>query len=122
MQDLKVVGKATKRQDLLGKVTGVTKFGADVNPFGQLYAAVYRSPIPHGTIKRIDTSRAAAMNGVRAIVTGEDAPYRFGRFIFDQPFLALGKVRYMGEPVAAVAADTLEIAREAGRLDSEDEA
>ena len=80
---------------------------------GQLYGAVLHSPHPHARILRVDTAAAKAVPGVRAVITGEDFPTLYGSFIADQPILATGKVRYQGEPVAAVAADTEEIAREA---------
>ena len=83
---------------------------------GQLYAAVARSPYPHARILQINTQEAAALSGVRAVITGADCPTLFGSFIADQPIVAREKVRYQGEPVAAVAADTQEIAREAARL------
>lgn len=116
MENLKVIGKPVIRKDVLDKVTGATEYAADLFIPKQLYAAVFRSPVPHARIKKVDTAKAAAYPGVRSVVTGEDAPYSYGRFIKDQSFLARGKVRFLGEPVAAVAADTLEIALEAVRL------
>ncbi len=116
MRILNIVGKPVMRKDVLDKVTGTTEYAADIHVPKQLYAAVYRSPVPHGRIITVDTTKAVDLPGVRAVVTGEDAPYSYGRFIQDQTFLAVKKVRYYGEPVAAVAADTLEIALEAARL------
>ena len=116
MDAYKVIGKPVVRKDVLAKVTGAQEYIADMDLPKQLHAAVYRSPLPHARILKIDTSRARAYPGVRAVVTGEDAPYYYGRFFKDQTFLALDRVRYMGEPVAAVAADTREIAWEAARL------
>ncbi len=100
----------------IAKVTGTAQYGSDVDLPGQLYAAVARSPYPHARILQINTQEAAALSGVRAVITGADCPTLFGSFIADQPIVAREKVRYQGEPVAAVAADTQEIAREAARL------
>jgi CO/xanthine dehydrogenase Mo-binding subunit len=116
MSEFKLIGSTVPRRDIIEKVTGTAEYVGDMNIPGQLYAAVLRSPIPHGNIIRIDCSRASSYKGVRAVVTGKDAPFYYGRFVKDQPFLAIDRVRYEGEPVAAVAADTLEIALEAVRL------
>jgi CO/xanthine dehydrogenase Mo-binding subunit len=90
------------------KVTGAARFTFDVTFPGMLHAKVLRSPHPHARIVAIDTSRAEALAGVVAIVTGADAiklpdPY-YGVAIRDQPVLAIDKVRYVGDMVAAVAA------------------
>ena len=75
---------------------------------GMLHAKIYRSTIPHGRIRGIDTDAAKAMPGVHSVVIGEDIlavipdPY-YGPAFHDQPILALGKVRFAGEPVAVVA-------------------
>ena len=111
-----VIGHTQIRKGGVSKVTGSAQFGADVDLLGQLYGAVLHSPYPHARILRVDTEAAKAVPGVRAVITGEDFPTLYGSFIADQPILATGKVRYQGEPVAAVAADTEEIAREAVRL------
>lgn len=112
----KYVGKPMKRVDAIEKVTGSAKFVTDMFFPNMLYAAVKRSPIPHGLIKKIDISKAKALPGVRAIVTGKDVPYRQGIYLVDRPIITMDRVRYVGEPVAAVAADTLEIARQAVEL------
>lgn len=120
MDELKVVGKSVIRKDAADKVTGSTMYIADLTMANQLYGAVYRSPVPHGIIKKIDVSKAREYPGVRAVVTDKDVPYRFGRTLVDQTYLARDKVRMEGEPIVAVAADTLEIAREAvGLIDVE---
>lgn len=111
-----VIGHTQIRKGGVSKVTGSAQFGADVDLLGQLYGAVLHSPYPHARILRVDTEAAKAVPGVRAVITGENFPTLYGSFIADQPILATGKVRYQGEPVAAVAADTEEIAREAVRL------
>ena len=112
----RVIGHTQIRKGGIAKVTGTAQYGADVDLPGQLYAAVARSPYPHARILRIDTQEAAALPGVRAVITGADCPTLLGSFIADQPIVAREKVRYQGEPVAAVAADTQEIAREAAGL------
>lgn len=116
MEELKVVGKSLTRKDVMDKVTGSTLYFADLNLPNQLFGAVYRSPVPHGIIKGIITSKAREYPGVRAVVIGEDVPYSFGRTLVDQTYLAMGKVRMQGEPIVAIAADTLEIANEAVKL------
>lgn len=111
-----VIGHSPIRKDGIEKVTGAAKFGADIDLPGQLYGAVARSPYPHARILAVHTERARALPGVRVVITGEDYPVPYGQFIADQPIIALDKVRYQGEPVAAVAADTEKTAREAARL------
>ncbi|MBC7342477.1 MAG: xanthine dehydrogenase family protein molybdopterin-binding subunit [Clostridia bacterium] len=101
-----IVGQPVTRVEALEKVTGVAVYGADVSLPGMLYAKVLRSPYAHARIKSIDISSALKAPGVRAVVTGEDLPGVLGgEAVKDMPFLAQGKVRYVGEPVAAVAAE-----------------
>ena len=79
-----------------------------------LFGKVLRSPIAYGRIQRIDVSRALSMDGVKAVATGSDvAGVRIGRQIYDMPVLADGIVRFIGEKVAAVAADSAIIAEQA---------
>ncbi len=112
-----VVGRGVPRVDGEEKVTGRAEYVADINLPGMLRGAVLRSPYPHARIRRIDTNRARGLPGVRAVVTAEDTPKRaWGAFVRDQPVLAMDKVRYAGEEVAAVAAVDLETAREAVEL------
>jgi CO/xanthine dehydrogenase Mo-binding subunit len=90
------------------KVTGAARYTFDISIPGMLHAKVLRSPHAHARIRAIDTSQAAALPGVAAIVTGADAvalpdPY-YGVAIRDQPVIAIDKVRYVGDMVAAVAA------------------
>jgi len=110
------VGKSVHRIDALEKVTGRAIYGDDMRFPDSLYGKVLRSPHAHAKIKRIDTSEAEKLPGVKAVVTGADAPFRGGEAIRDQPFLAVGKVRFAGEAVAAVAAETEEIAERAIEL------
>ncbi len=112
----KIIGHTQLRKDAVAKVTGTALFGADLNLQGQLCAKVLRSPHPHARIKSIDTSRAAEAPGVWAVITGKDYPDLFGSFIADQPMMAVDKVRYQGEPVAAVAAEDEQSAQEALKL------
>ena len=107
------VGKPVPRVDALEKVTGQAVYCGDVDLPGMLYGAVLRSPLAHGRIAELDISEARAAPGVKAVVTGRDFPYIFGTMIKDQPFLASGRVRYVGEPVAAVAAVSEAAAQEA---------
>ncbi|MDD3822181.1 MAG: xanthine dehydrogenase family protein molybdopterin-binding subunit [Sphaerochaetaceae bacterium] len=116
MSEYTVIGKPALRKDSHDKVTGSAQFCADITLTGMLHGAVLRSKVPHGIIKSIDVSAAKEAEGVRAVVTGEEVPYRLGRSIMDQTFLAIDKVRHEGEPIALVAADTLEQAYAAVRM------
>ncbi|MBI4329799.1 MAG: xanthine dehydrogenase family protein molybdopterin-binding subunit [Chloroflexi bacterium] len=116
--ELVIVGKDIVRVDALEKATGRAKYVAD---FGEpvLYARVIRSPYPHANILSIDTSRAESYPGVRGVVTPKDAPAtRIGYLVcLDRQVLPVeGRVRYVGEPVAVVVADTPDIAEEAANL------
>lgn len=104
----KTVGQEIKRTDALDKVTGQAVFVADLRLPGMLYAKVLRSACAHGLIRKLDVSKARAVPGVKAVVTGEDCPGRIGICITDQYPLARDKVRYVGEPVAGVIATSEE--------------
>jgi len=109
-----VVGRDVPRTDAVPKVTGAAQYVADIHMPGMLHAAVLRSPHPHARIVAIDTSAAAAMPGVKAVLVGEDTPGRkWGAFRPDLYPLAIGKVRYVGDEVAALAATDPAIARAA---------
>ncbi len=110
---LRYVGKATARSDAREKLTGDARYVSDMILPGMLYAQVKKSPHARARIVRIDTSRAKALTGVRAVVSGDELDIRVGLYIVDKYVLAKGEVRHYGEAVAAVAADTLEIARRA---------
>ncbi|MGZ3614247.1 MAG: molybdopterin-dependent oxidoreductase, partial [Thermodesulfobacteriota bacterium] len=119
VSDYSVVGKRVSRTDSVPKVTGETKYSADLYLPGMLYAKVLRSPYAHARILNIDISRAEKLPGVRAIITGKDAiPYRWGVFAYtrDMQFLPTDKARFFGQEVAAVAAVSEEIAQEAVNL------
>jgi CO/xanthine dehydrogenase Mo-binding subunit len=97
-----------------GKVTGQALYTADLVEDGMLWAAYARSPIPHGRILAVDVSAARSMPGVHAVLTGADTrPTRLGRRLFDWPVLAWDRVRFIGDRVAVVAAETREGARAA---------
>lgn len=112
------IGHRTRRLDAPAKVTGAIKYAADMFLPNMLHMQVLRSPHPHARIVRIDAARARALAGVEVVLTADDVPTQenFGVFIEDQPILARGVVRYVGEGVAAVAAETLEIAKAAVAL------
>lgn len=112
-----VVGNPTPRVEGELKVSGEAKYAVDVILPGLLWGKLLRSPIASGRIKSIDTSKAEALPGVRAVVTGRDcAGLKIGRRLYDMPILADGEVRFIGEKVAAVAAESEEIAEEAVNL------
>jgi CO/xanthine dehydrogenase Mo-binding subunit len=111
-KELKIAGKDVRRLDGAAKVTGKMKYGDDINRFGQLYMAVLYAKYPWAEIRKIDAAGAWELPGVVDIITAADVPGNntmFGRF----PVLAEGQVRFIGEGVAAVAAETRETARRA---------
>jgi CO/xanthine dehydrogenase Mo-binding subunit len=105
--DFQIVNHAIPRRDGRVKVTGKAQYVADLRLIGMAYAKVLRSPLAHAKIISIDKSKAEAHPGVYCVVTGFDLdglnPY-FGHAVKDHPLLAIDKVRYAGEPVAAVVA------------------
>ena len=112
-----IIGKPVERIDGPDKVSGKALYSADIALPGMLWGKVLRSPHPHAKILRIDTSKALALPGVRAVITSADLPPTLiGRRILDMPMLARDKVRFIGEKVAAVAADDPDIAEEATTL------
>ena len=110
-----VVGTRPVRHDAINKVTGRDQFGADIQFAGLLHGRILRSPFAHARIKSINTEKAEAMPGVKAVVTGEDLPKTddVGLKYRRANILASGKVLYAGQAVAAVAAIDLQIAEEA---------
>jgi CO/xanthine dehydrogenase Mo-binding subunit len=123
----RVVGHSLPRLDGYGKVTGRTIYGMDFGIAGMLHGAVLRSPHAYARITRINTSRAEAHPGVHAVITGDDLPTgamgdggpdgnlptRYGDVVHDNTLLAKDVVRYAGQPVALVAADTEDAAQAA---------
>ena len=116
-KQLRVVGKSFQRIESKAKVTGSAQYVDDMQ-FGPnlLYGKLKRSPIPHGLIKRIDTSKAEALPGVRVVVTGQDFPGLTGLYLSDRPTFAVDRVRFVGEAVAGIAAETRELAEKAVEL------
>ncbi len=112
-----VVGNPTPRVEGELKVSGEARYAVDITLPGMLWGKLLRSPIASGKIKRIDTQKAHALAGVHAVITGADCTgLKIGRRLYDMPILADGEVRFIGEKVAAVAAETEEIAEEAVNL------
>jgi CO/xanthine dehydrogenase Mo-binding subunit len=113
----KFVGKSVPRLEGAEKVTGQTRYAADIDVPDALWAKLLRSPHPHARIVHVDTSQAAQLPGVLAVISGADLPpVLTGLRMKDMPVLARDRVRYVGEPVAAVAAETSEIAEQAVTL------
>lgn len=123
----KVIGTRPIRHDGVDKVTGRAQYGADIKLTGMIYGVVLRSPHAHAKILKIDTSKAKALPGVRAVVTAEDLPEQGDRIVelgegavnmrhLSSNVLARDKVLYKGHAVAAVAADSIHIAEEAVNL------
>src|SRR2546427_1370371 len=101
----RVVGKSLPRMDGAGKVTGTAVYAADFAQPGMLVGKVFRSTEPHARIVRVDTARARALPGVRAVMTAADVPdVRYGGAPQDETVFAPGQGRDIGQPGAAVAA------------------
>ena len=118
-ETFEVIGKPYPKKDARIKVTGECKFGADITVPGMLHGKLLRSPHPHARILNIDTSKAEKLKGVRAVVTGRDFPgILYGNFMHTRDYLplAIDRVRYIGEEVAAVAAEDEDTAWEAIEL------
>jgi CO/xanthine dehydrogenase Mo-binding subunit len=114
---MQVVGRPTPRVEGEIKVTGKALYSADLKLPNILWGRCLRSTIPYGRIKHIDTSKASQVPGVKAVITGQDVTgLRIGRCIYDTPVLADGVVRFIGEKVAAVAAETRLAAEQALEL------
>ena len=109
-----IIGAPVPQIEGPAKVTGRTRYAADVDLPGMLWGKILRSPHPHARILRIDASAARSVPGVKAVITGQDAPgHLMGKVLRDMPVLCWDKVRYIGDRVAAVAAETPEAAEEA---------
>ena len=109
------VGERLLRDDAVPKVTGEFDYSSDLSAPGMLWGVTLRSPHAHARIVSVDLSKALTLPGVHAILTHADVPgrKRYGLEFPDQPVLAIDRVRYVGEPVAVVAADHPEQARQA---------
>ena len=118
MTDFSIIGKRVAMVDAAGKTTGAGKYTDDLSVPGMLIGKILHSPYPHARIKKIDTSRALALDGVVCVVTGKDAPNTYGILPIghDETALAVEKVRYVGDNVACVAAVSESIAEQALEL------
>jgi len=115
---LKVVGKPFRKVDARAKCVGQTKFADDIVLPRMLYCKILRSHLPHANIKSIDASKALALPGVFAVITGKDLPISYGILPVsqDEHALCINKVRFIGDPVAAVAAIDEDVAFDAMNL------
>ncbi|MDH5616049.1 MAG: xanthine dehydrogenase family protein molybdopterin-binding subunit [Acidimicrobiia bacterium] len=110
------VGRSVPRPDADPKVRGTAVYGVDFEIAGTMFASLVRSPVAAGRVVGLDTTAAAAMPGVRAVITPDQAPaHRSGLGLSDQPLFASPYISYEGEPLAGVVANTLENARQAAR-------
>jgi 4-hydroxybenzoyl-CoA reductase alpha subunit len=126
MKEFSIVGKHVPRNDARAKATGTAVYTDDIKLPGMLHGRLLRSPFAHARIVGIDTSRAEALPGVKCVITGQDIPkVKYGNWrLFpetqDEYALAVDRVRFIGDEVAAVAAVDLDIAEEAlGLIDVE---
>jgi CO/xanthine dehydrogenase Mo-binding subunit len=117
-EEAALLGAPDDRPEGHDKVTGAADYLADLPlPPGTLHAAFVTSPVPHGRIVSVDTSAALALPGVHAVLTGEDVRgLRQGRRLQDRPILCWDRVLFIGDRIAAVAAETPEIAEQAAQL------
>src|SRR5713226_3118244 len=119
--EYRVAGTEAKRADGIAKVTGAARYTIDLGVPGMAHAIVVRSTHAHARIARIESDAAKRSPGVLKVITGADllaagyTPY-YGHVVLDHPVLAIGKVRYHGEPVALVVAETKREAAEAAEL------
>ena len=113
------IGEAVPRRDAIAKVTGAAGFTVDIDRPGMAHARVLRSPYAHARIVSIDTAAARAHPGVIAVVTADDLPdvdLLYGHAVADHPLIAVGKVRFAGDPIVGVVAEDVATADEAIRL------
>src|SRR5438270_1679337 len=115
MSNFSIIGKPVALVDSAGKTTGQGKYADDLSMPGMLIGKILHSHLPHAKIKQIDASRALAMDGVVTVVTGPDAPNKYGILPVghDETALAVDKVRYVGDNVACIVAVSDSIAEEA---------
>jgi CO/xanthine dehydrogenase Mo-binding subunit len=118
LQEMSLVGRSVPRTDAYAKATGKLKFGDDYPLEDFLHGKIVRSPYPHALIKSINTEKAKELSGVRAVLTAQDVPGRngFGVYVPDQPVICGDKVRFVGDGVALVAAESEELALRACSL------
>jgi CO/xanthine dehydrogenase Mo-binding subunit len=108
-----MLGKRLPRADAEAKVRGLAVYGIDYEESRMLHAKILRSPVPAGRIVKLNVARALELPGVHAAITADDTVNRVGAVVMDMPLMAEGEVRYLGEPIAALAAETLEQAEAA---------
>src|SRR5918996_2048114 len=108
-----MLGKRLPRADAEAKVRGLAVYGIDYEESRMLHAKILRSPVPAGRIVKLNVARALDLPGVHAAITADDTVDRVGAVVMDMPLMAEGEVLYSGEPIAAVAAETLEQAEAA---------
>src|SRR5438128_10745572 len=116
--DRRIVGRSMPKVDAVAKVTGATRFADDLAFPRMLYCRLLRSTQPHARIVSIDVTRAKQLDGVHAVLTGSDLPIPFGILPVsqDEHALCVDKVRFIGDPVAAVAAIDEDVAFDAMNL------
>src|SRR3954468_16431183 len=117
-KEFSIIGKPTAMVDAAQKTTGSGKYTDDLSLPGMLVGKILHSPFPHARIKSIDTTRAAKLDGVVAVIVGSDAPNPYGILPVghDEHALAIDKVRYVGDNVACVVAISEAIAETALEL------
>ncbi len=114
---MNILGKKLLRRDAKARVTGAVKYTGDFTLPGMLYAVLVRSPIASGLIRSVDVSAAEQSSDVVRVLTARDVPERgYGNYLHDQPIFAKRAVRYVGEPLAMVAATSLAAAKRAAKL------
>ena len=112
-----LIGESVPKLEARAKLTGTAIYTEDIYRPRMLHAALLGSPYPHARIISYNVAAARALTGVKAVITADDLPAKLiGHTFRDELILARGKVRYLGEPVVAVAAESLEIARAAIRF------
>ncbi|MEE8077190.1 MAG: molybdopterin cofactor-binding domain-containing protein, partial [Candidatus Binatia bacterium] len=117
-KNFSVIGKPLPKVDAMAKCVGETRYADDLSLPRTIFAKLLRSPHPHARLRSISTERAASLDGVYAVITGKDLPEKFGIMpsTQDEETLVTEKVRYVGDPVAAVAASSETIAEKALEL------
>ncbi|MBI4530146.1 MAG: xanthine dehydrogenase family protein molybdopterin-binding subunit [Candidatus Latescibacteria bacterium] len=110
MAEFTIIGTSPPRSDGVEKVTGAARYVADIHLPGMLYGRILRSPYPHARIIRVDVEKTLRLPGVKAVATANDLPEPSA---FERPVFAYGKVRFKGEPIAAVAATDPDVAADA---------
>src|ERR1043165_8801803 len=118
MTDFSIIGKPIAMIDAASKTTGSGKYTDDLSLPGMLIGKILHSPYPHARLKKIDPRKALELEGVVCVVTGEDAPNKYGILPVghDETALAVDKVRYVGDNVACVCAVSEQIAEQALEL------